>query len=328
MKFKKQANISIQFHTMAFTNISTNISVICREGANSFSSKKSMGVLMPSQSSSLKKNPKKMTTVVPSDDNEDYSTVATSSFSSASTGTAFEEEQDSKVKSKRRRRRTSLVRFTPGTTTDPELTTKQKNKRKIKKRRRCSSTSESSSESSSESTTADCDTCDSGLWWTKEELKVIRRSFIYAVNCYEYGSTLAIEEDECVTSLDRFSSRNRKRRKLVRSQMYDTAKAVQDFEAATGLSTETLEMRSQLLQMYSKSMRLEAIESALKLRASTRTRTAENDNANGKKTTAFRSSTPSDEMDAAMASAQHFYQELTPAPAQDKCHHHHHHHHQ
>ena len=281
-----------------FTALRTNMSVIiCHEGTKAFSSKKSMDVLqMPSESSLLKKNPKKMIMIVPTD-NEDDCTIATSS--SASTVTTFEEEQPAscgqqdsdsdsanknKNSNKRRRRRTSLVQFTPGTATDPELTTRQKNKRKIKKRKSYSPSSESSSSESESAATADfdtdCDICDdSVLWWTKEELKAIQCSCVYAVRSYEYGLPLAMDE-ECLTSLDRFSSQNRKRRKLVRSQMYETAKAVKDFEAATGLSTKTPEILSELLQTYSKPMGLEAIESALQLRASTTTRMRTVANAN------------------------------------------------
>ena len=61
--------------------------------------------------------------------------------------------------------------------------------------------------------------------------------------------------------------------------MYETAKAVRDFETTTGMLMSTSsstckasheEMLAQLLQIYSKPMEFEAIESALR----TRTRTA------------------------------------------------------
>ena len=65
--------------------------------------------------------------------------------------------------------------------------------------------------------------------------------------------------------LDRFSERHRKRRKLVRWQMVQTCKTVQNFEKATNIKTPP-ELLSQVLNLYSKPMENDAIESALQAR--------------------------------------------------------------
>ena len=333
---------------MAFAR--TNISVICREGAEAFATKKSMGVLMPSvaktsismniSSPLLKnKNPKKMITVTSGISNVGDCTVAISS-SSASTDVAFEEEpeliavenssdsnsiavlenavQKSSIENKnskyKRRRSLVRVRFTPRTATDPELISKQKNKHTIKKKKR-KSPSESPPESSA---TVDCDCdCDSVLWWTKEELKAIHLSCVYAIKSCEYSSTPTSNNDcdgvatETTTDLldasclDRFSSRNCKRRKLVQWQMYETTKAVRDFESATKTKAPE-EMLPQLLYAYSKPMELEAVESALRMRLQLHTATASTTISGTTK-----KKTLSDERDAAMVCAQRFLSRST-----------------
>ena len=65
--------------------------------------------------------------------------------------------------------------------------------------------------------------------------------------------------------MDRFSERNRKRRRLARWQMYETTKAIQQFEAATETKVPP-ELLSEVLRIYSKPMEMDAIESALKVR--------------------------------------------------------------
>ena len=310
---------------------------------NMISTKKSMGVFVPSSisiniSSSLlkNKNPKKTITVLSGSSNGDDCTVATSS-SSASTDVAFEEEPgliavenssdsnsiavvenavqkasiENKNSSYKRRRSLVRVRFTPGTTTDPELITKQKNKHKKKRK----SPSESPPESSA---TVDCDCdCDSVLWWTKEELKAIHLSCVYAIKSCEYSSTPTSNNDcdgvatETTTDLldasclDRFSSRNCKRRKLVQWQMYETTKAVRDFESATKTKAPE-EMLPQLLYAYSKPMELEAVESALRMRLQLHTATASTTISGTTK-----KKTLSDERDAAMVCAQRFLSRST-----------------
>jgi len=154
------------------------------------------------------------------------------------------------------------VRFAPGTI--PESTIK----RKIKKRKQ-------NDQSSSSPSAFDCD---SELWWTKKELKVIKESCIFDIKSREFMSFLSTvlassslssssANGNTVTRyamLDRFSKRNRKRRKLVRSKMYETAKAVQQYERATETKTPP-EVLSKLLRLYSKPMEMDAIESALEM---------------------------------------------------------------
>merc|ERR1712146_385159 len=66
--------------------------------------------------------------------------------------------------------------------------------------------------------------------------------------------------------LDQFSSRSRKRRKLVRSQMKSTIEAVRSFEAATS-SKAPPEMLSRLLERHSAPMAQVALENARSLEA-------------------------------------------------------------
>jgi len=165
------------------------------------------------------------------------------------------------------------------------------------------------------------DDCDPARWWTKQELKEIQESCAFAVKTNDfihslYGTatstatstaTLSMDttmqeqtqrqpqdqdQDYCDTSadfaeLDRFSERNRKRRKLVRWQMYETTKVVQQYARANLTATATTtanttdntdtdsteskvdsgeELLSELLRSYSKPMELDAIESGLRRR--------------------------------------------------------------
>eukprot|EP00532_Pseudo-nitzschia_australis_P011678 CAMPEP_0168223406 /NCGR_PEP_ID=MMETSP0140_2-20121125/11325_1 /TAXON_ID=44445 /ORGANISM="Pseudo-nitzschia australis, Strain 10249 10 AB" /LENGTH=261 /DNA_ID=CAMNT_0008153349 /DNA_START=135 /DNA_END=920 /DNA_ORIENTATION=+ len=116
------------------------------------------------------------------------------------------------------------------------------------------------------------DSSDSIFWWTKEELRGIQQSCIFAVLRYESGFPLISETSSSSSSsidgndsslLERYSSRNRKRRKLVRYQMKETVRAVKEFESATKIETPP-EMLSQLLQRYSASTAEEANNRALR----------------------------------------------------------------
>jgi len=169
------------------------------------------------------------------------------------------------------------VRFSPGT--NPEPTTR----RKIKKRKPSEQSSSSSSgERSPQGALEDSDsTCNSVRWWSKEELKSIQNSCAFAVKTRDFMSSLSLASQPTTANaaitaatqravygdsmLDRFSEPNRKRRKLVRWQMYETTKVVQQYETATETKAPP-ELLSELLRNYSKPMEMEAIESALRIR--------------------------------------------------------------
>jgi hypothetical protein len=185
------------------------------------------------------------------------------------------------------------VRFAPGTA--PELTTKRKiKKRNIKKRK----PSEQSSSSSSSSSSGECEcspqgaledssTCNLVRWWSKQELKTIQESCAYAVKTRDFMSSLSLASQSTNVNanatangaataatqravygesmLDRFSEPNRKRRRLVRWQMYETTKVVRQYESATDTKAPP-ELLSELLRNYSKPMEMDAIESALRMR--------------------------------------------------------------
>merc|ERR1711907_881695 len=112
---------------------------------------------------------------------------------------------------------------------------------------------------------------DSNQWWTREELEDIHQSFVFAVKTREHNMPAGDEEEKEVLQeeedvLDQFSSRSRKRRKLVRSQMKSTIEAVRSFEAATS-SKAPPEMLSRLLERHSAPMAQVALENARSLEA-------------------------------------------------------------
>ncbi len=169
---------------------------------------------------------------------------------------------------KRKRRRANLrVRFTPGTALEPTT------KRVLKKRKQIAG------EASSD--------CDPSIWYTKQELKDIQKSCIFAVKTQDFMSSMwpASEGQVQTTStsssssstttstlsgdpfLDRFSLRNRKKRKLARWKMNETTKVVKEFEIATGTKAPP-ELLSKLLRIYSKPMEMDAVEWALNMRSS------------------------------------------------------------
>jgi len=157
--------------------------------------------------------------------------------------------------------RDRTIRFASNVASEPS------NNRKIHKRKQSEVSSDESSSNSER-------------WWTKPELKAIQESCIVAVKTRDFMSSLlprsrAAAAAEASTTggavvvgdsmLDRFSERNRKRRKIVRWQMYETTKAIQEYESATSTKAPP-ELLSELLRLYSKPMEMEAIESALKVR--------------------------------------------------------------
>lgn len=188
--------------------------------------------------------------------------------------------ENSKSKNKlQHSNRNRVLRFAPGTKII-------KRDRTIKKRKHSERSSLSSSDNSnSNSSSSSSDTCDPARWWTKQELKEIQESCAFAVKTRDFmlsPATLSMDntttqeqkqtqtqdQDYCDSAdfaeLDRFAERNRKRRKLVRWQMYETTKVVQQYARANLDSGD--ELLSELLQSYSKPMELDAIESGLRRR--------------------------------------------------------------
>ena len=94
---------------------------------------------------------------------------------------------------------------------------------------------------------------DSQSWYTRGELKGIQKSCISSL----YKQT---NNDG---SLDRFEPQNQMKRKVARSQAYETIKAVQAFEKATGTKAPP-ELLSMLLQRYSTARVIEANTAALR----------------------------------------------------------------
>jgi len=140
--------------------------------------------------------------------------------------------------SNKKRSRTSSVRFAPKIMDDPQLN-------KIAKKRKRFEPS------------------DSTVWWTKGEIKDIQKSCLFAVQNCQACLSLPLDatsnsiEDNDLGSLDRFTPQNQKRRRLARSQMHETVRAVQAFERATKTKVPP-EMLSLLLQRYSTSRVIEA----------------------------------------------------------------------
>ncbi len=124
----------------------------------------------------------------------------------------------------------SRVRFTP----EVQESEHQFEKPRAKKRRRFESS-------------------DSQSWYTRGELKDIQKSCISSL----YKQT---NNDG---SLDRFEPQNQMKRKVARSQAYETIKAVQAFEKATGTKAPP-ELLSMLLQRYSTARVIEANNAALR----------------------------------------------------------------
>merc|ERR1711907_9096 len=104
-------------------------------------------------------------------------------------------------------------------------------------------------------------------WWTRDELKTTQRSFVFAVKRQELGMRQAKQEDEQQADeydsllLDGSSSRCRKRRKTVRTQVISTIAAVRDYEVVTQTETPS-EMLSQLLERYTAPSVFEASQRA------------------------------------------------------------------
>ena len=166
----------------------------------------------------------------------------------------YDNIQTSASSNNNKKRRRSVVRFAPQCGGYFELRTSTNNPENDQNKRRSKPIKRRKFESS-----------DSVLWWTKEELKDIQQAFFFAVMSCESGLPLvpgASIEDNDLSSLDWYSSMNRKRRKLVRYQTYATVLAVEEFEIATKTKAPS-EMLSQLLQRYSASRVLEATKKAL-----------------------------------------------------------------
>merc|ERR1711907_133790 len=102
-------------------------------------------------------------------------------------------------------------------------------------------------------------------WWTRDELKTTQRSFVFAVKRQELGMRQAKQEEQQDAYdsllLDGSSSRCRKRRKTVRSQVISTIAAVRDYEVVTQTETPS-EMLSQLLERYTAPSVFEASQRA------------------------------------------------------------------
>ena len=172
----------------------------------------------------------------------------------------YDNIQTSASSNNNKKRRRSVVRFAPQCGGYFELRTSTNNPENDQNKRRSKPIKRRKFESS-----------DSMFWWTKEELEDIQQACIFAVKRCDSGLSLvpgtSSIEDKDLSSLDRFSSRNRKRRKLTRCQMYETTRAVQEFEIATKTKVPP-EMLSQLLQRYSAPMVLEATKKAFRTAAS------------------------------------------------------------
>ena len=129
-------------------------------------------------------------------------------------------------------------------------------------------------------------------WYTPHELKNIQRSVVFALKRHEScgfllhrtvtvpslsSTSSSIEEeeeddDDDRRSLDRFSLRNHKRRRIVRNQMIQTCNAVREFESTS--NTSQSELLSQLLHRYSNPMVAEANQIATRAITTTKTSSA------------------------------------------------------
>jgi hypothetical protein len=106
---------------------------------------------------------------------------------------------------------------------------------------------------------------DADFWWSQEELKNIQDKCIASIKKLDYELPMPFEEDDHA-SLERYSSRNQKSRRLVRFRMKETLRAVKEFEASTKTNSPP-EMLAQLLQRYSESTADEACKRGLKTAA-------------------------------------------------------------
>ena len=156
-----------------------------------------------------------------------------------------QQEGASTVKNTTRKKRTrTVVRFAPETNipTSQEHNTERP---RAKKRRRFEAS-------------------DSECWYSKGELRDIQKSCVSALHSHHRGiRTPATEAVVSDGSLERFSPQNQKMRKMARTQAYETIKAVQAFEKATGTKAPA-ELLSVLLQRYSTSRVIEANNVALR----------------------------------------------------------------
>lgn len=188
---------------------------------------------------------------------------------------------------RRRRRAGAVVRFSTEALVVPDEKKKKKmllsfkhwNKIKNKYTKRNEDDNNISSSSPSSSL--------SQLWYTTRELKYMKHSIIFAIRSQECGyvpyhttnASQQQQEDEeqddsdddddyvlLCSSLDRYSTRNSKRRKSVIKQMIQTCNAIREYERATNTNQE--EMLSQLLHRQSHPMVHEANQIASRIAAS------------------------------------------------------------
>jgi hypothetical protein len=181
-----------------------------------------------------------------------------------------------------RTRRRSVVRFAlqeETTVSEDIIITTPKTKTKMKMNEKgTNEKDEEKDEDNAEDDEEDDSPSPSVLWYTPHELKRIQQSFVVAVKKYEQvevDNDIDLDLDnfddyfnEDSNSLDRFSLRKRKRRRMVRNQMLDTCYAVKEFVKSiqTHHHCHNQEiMLSQLLQRYSNPMVIEAVHSASSL---------------------------------------------------------------
>lgn len=133
---------------------------------------------------------------------------------------------------KKRSRKSAGVRFTPETIQESQH--QEYERPRAKKRRRFEAS-------------------DSQNWYSRGELKEIQKSCITSI----------YTKQENDGSLDRFEPQNKMKRKVARSQAYETIRAVQAFEKATGTKAPP-ELLSMLLQRYSTARVIEANNAGLR----------------------------------------------------------------
>lgn len=142
----------------------------------------------------------------------------------------------------KKRSRAGSVRFSPEILEKSELSERNSTQR-AKKRKRF-------------------DDSDAASWYSKGELRDIQRSCVVALHTRHANPSLPNNEDDDISSLDRFSPQNQKKRRLARCQVQETVRAVQAFEKATGTKAPR-EMLALLLQRYSTSRVIEANHKAI-----------------------------------------------------------------
>eukprot|EP00535_Pseudo-nitzschia_heimii_P000771 CAMPEP_0197182328 /NCGR_PEP_ID=MMETSP1423-20130617/6324_1 /TAXON_ID=476441 /ORGANISM="Pseudo-nitzschia heimii, Strain UNC1101" /LENGTH=240 /DNA_ID=CAMNT_0042632737 /DNA_START=128 /DNA_END=850 /DNA_ORIENTATION=+ len=110
---------------------------------------------------------------------------------------------------------------------------------------------------------------DGAFWYSKGELRDIQRSCVRTIKNHALGVQQQQEEDgtpatdASIDTLDRYYPSNQKRRRLARSQMYQTIKAVREFEKSTNTKAPP-ELLATLLQRYSAQKSIEAKAKALR----------------------------------------------------------------